>query len=106
MNLQHKPHNALRGGSRLRLRGLLRKEFYQILRDPSSLAIAFLLPLVLLFIFGYGVSLDAEHVPIALVVELPNPDTASFTSGFQQSRYFEPVFQRDLREAEQALLDR
>ena len=68
----HNPEDAppppARGGSRTRLRGLLRKEFYQILRDPSSLAIAFLLPLVLLLIFGYGVSLDAEHVPIALVV--------------------------------------
>jgi ABC-2 type transport system permease protein len=85
---------------------LLRKEFYQILRDPSSLAIAFLLPLVLLLIFGYGVSLDAEHVPVALVVELPSPDTASFTSGFQQSRYFVPVFQRNLVQAEQALLNR
>jgi ABC-2 type transport system permease protein len=100
------PRAPARGGSRTRLRGLLRKEFYQILRDPSSLAIAFLLPLVLLLIFGYGVSLDAEHVPIALVVELPSPDTASFTSGFHQSRYFEPVFPRSLREAEQALLDR
>jgi ABC-2 type transport system permease protein len=110
MNAEHKPQHALpapiRGGSRTRLRGLLRKEFYQILRDPSSLAIAFVLPLVLLLIFGYGVSLDAEHVPVALVVELPSPDTASFTSGFQQSRYFEPVFQRNLGEAEQALLDR
>jgi ABC-2 type transport system permease protein len=100
------PLTPARGGSRIRLRGLLRKEFYQILRDPSSLAIAFLLPLVLLLIFGYGVSLDAEHVPIALVVELPSPDTASFTSGFHQSRYFEPVFPRSLRDAEQALLDR
>ena len=111
MKPERNPQNALpaparRGGSRTRLRGLLRKEFYQILRDPSSLAIAFLLPLVLLLIFGYGVSLDAEHVPIALVVELPSPDTASFTSGFHQSRYFEPVFPRSLREAEQALLDR
>ena len=110
MNAEHKPQHALpapiRGGSRTRLRGLLRKEFYQILRDPSSLAIAFVLPLVLLLIFGYGVSLDAEHVPVALVVELPSPDTASFTSGFQISRYFEPVFQRNLGEAEQALLDR
>jgi ABC-2 type transport system permease protein len=100
------PLAPARGGSLTRLRGLLRKEFYQILRDPSSLAIAFLLPLVLLLIFGYGVSLDAEHVPIALVVELPSPDTVSFTSGFHQSRYFEPVFPRSLREAEQALLDR
>jgi ABC-2 type transport system permease protein len=111
MNPERNPQNALpaparRGGSHTRLRGLLRKEFYQILRDPSSLAIAFLLPVVLLLIFGYGVSLDAEHVPIALVVELPSPDTASFTSGFQHSRYFEPVFHRNLREAEEALLDR
>ncbi len=110
MNPEYNPENAsqvpARGGSRTRLRGLLRKEFYQILRDPSSLAIAFLLPLVLLLIFGYGVSLDAEHVPVALVVELPSPDTASFTSGFQQSRYFVPVFQRNLVQAEQALLNR
>ncbi len=110
MDPENTPQNALpapaRGGSRTRLQGLLRKEFYQILRDPSSLAIAFLLPLVLLLIFGYGVSLDAEHVPVALVVELPSPDTASFTSGFQQSRYFVPVFQRSQVEAEQALLNR
>jgi len=110
MNPEYNPRAAsqapVRGGSRARLCGLLRKEFYQILRDPSSLAIAFLLPLVLLLIFGYGVSLDAEHVPVALVVELPSPDTASFTSGFQQSRYFVPVFQRNLVQAEQALLNR
>ena len=90
----------------MRLRGLIRKEFYQILRDPSSIAIAFLLPVVLLLIFGYGVSLDAEHVPIALVVEQPSADTASFTGGFQQSRYFEPVIMRNLREAEEALMAR
>jgi drug efflux transport system permease protein len=90
----------------MRLRGLIRKEFYQILRDPSSVAIAFLLPVVLLLIFGYGVSLDAEHVPIALVVERPGPDTTGFTSGFQQSRYFEPVLMRTLHDAELALMDR
>jgi len=110
MNTERHPQNPLpasvRGGSRMRLRGLLRKEAYQILRDPSSLAIAFVLPLVLLLIFGYGVSLDAERAPIALVVEAPSADTASFTSGFRQSRYFEPVFTPTLREAELALLDR
>jgi len=89
----------------MRLRGLIRKEFYQILRDPSSIAIAFLLPVVLLVIFGYGVSLDAERVPIALVVEQPGADTASFTGGFGHSRYFEPVFLRTLPEAEAALMD-
>jgi drug efflux transport system permease protein len=95
-----------RGGGAMRLRGLIRKEFYQILRDPSSIAIAFLLPVVLLLVFGYGVSLDAEHVPVALVVEQPSADTASFTSGFQQSRYFQPVYMRDMHEAESALMSR
>jgi drug efflux transport system permease protein len=88
------------------LRGLLRKEFYQILRDPSSIAIAFLLPVVLLLIFGYGVSLDAEHVPIALVVEQPNADTTAFTGGFAHSRYFAPVSMRSLDQAERALMSR
>ena len=73
---------------RMRLRGLIRKEFLQIVRDPSSIAIAFLMPIVLLLLFGYGVSLDAEHVPVALVVEQPSADTADFTAGFEQSRYF------------------
>ena len=93
-----------RGGGQMRLRGLIRKEFYQVLRDPSSIAIAFLMPVVLLLIFGYGVSLDAEHVPLALVVEVPSADTASFTGRFQQSRYFAPVEMRDMRAAEAALM--
>jgi ABC-2 type transport system permease protein len=93
-----------RGGGGMRLRGLVRKEFLQILRDPSSIAIAFLMPLVLLLLFGYGVSLDAKHVPIALVVESPSTDTASLTGAFQQSRYFVPVTLRDMHAAEQAML--
>ena len=92
-----------RGGARMRLRGLVRKEFLQILRDPSSIAIAFLMPVVLLLLFGYGVSLDAEHVPIALVVEAPSAATASFTGAIEGSRYFAPVTMRTMREAVAAL---
>jgi len=92
--------------SRMRLRGLVRKEFYQILRDPSSIAIAFLLPVFLLLIFGYGISLDAEHVPVAVVVEQPDGDTASLAARFSGSSYFAPVFLRDPGEAENALRER
>lgn len=91
-----------RGGSIMRLRGLVRKEFFQILRDPSSMGIAFLMPIVLLLLFGFGVSLDAEHIPIALVVEQPSADTASLASEFKGSLYFNPVTMYDMREAEQA----
>ena len=62
----------------MRLGGLIRKESVQIFRDPSALAIAFALPLFLLLLFGYGVSLNAEHVPIGVVAEHPNPQTSSF----------------------------
>ncbi len=95
-----------RGGGAMRLRGLVRKEFQQVLRDPSSIAIAFLMPVILLLLFGYGVSLDAKHVPIAIVMELPDATTASFAGVFRESKYFEPVTLFDMREAEAALMER
>ncbi|HQU45990.1 MAG TPA: ABC transporter permease, partial [Pirellulales bacterium] len=95
-----------RGGGAMRLRGLVRKEFLQVLRDPSSIAIAFVMPVVLLLIFGYGLSLDAEHVPLAVVVEQPSADAASFVSAFQHSRYFDPIPMSTMNQAEQALRTR
>jgi ABC-2 type transport system permease protein len=89
----------------MRLRGLLRKEMLQILRDPSSIAIAFVLPLVLLLLFGYGISLDAHHVPIAMVVENPTPVTSSFVGSFEQSPYFETHQARQRQDAEAALVN-
>jgi len=92
------------GGTGMRLRGLMRKEFLQIMRDPSSIGIAFLMPLVLLLLFGYGVSLDSENIPVALVVEQPSADTASFTAAFHESRYFRPSLFNDLHQAEVAMM--
>jgi ABC-2 type transport system permease protein len=95
--------SSVRGGSAMRLKGLVRKEFLQIVRDPSSIAIAFLMPIFLLILFGYGVSLDADHVPIALVAEAPSQDTANFTASLQGSHYFAPRLMSGMPEAEQAL---
>lgn len=96
--------NASRGGAGMRLDALVRKEFLQIVRDPSSIAIAFLLPVVLLLIFGYGVSLDAKHVPLALVVGHPSADTAAFTGAFYHSPYFAPQVLPDMAAATEALM--
>jgi ABC-2 type transport system permease protein len=93
-----------RRGAAMRLRGLMRKEALQIVRDPSSIAIAFLLPVVLLLLFGYGVSLDAENVPVTLVVEQPDAATAEFTGSFFGSRYFDPRQSFAMEEALQSLL--
>ena len=93
-----------RGAAALRLRGLIYKETLQILRDPSSISIAFVLPIVLLILFGYGVSLDTEHVPVSVVVENPTTDTASFVSSLRDSRYFSVTTQRDRNTAQDALV--
>lgn len=72
-----------------RLAGLIRKESFQILRDPSSFLIAGVLPLLLLFIFGFGVSLDLKRVPVGVVIESRSPEADSFLASFRNSRYFE-----------------
>ncbi len=99
-------HDIHRGKGFMRLKGLIRKESYQIIRDPSSIAIAFVLPIVLLLIFGYGVSLDAEYVPIAVVVEHQTRETSDFVAGLRQSRYFSPVIMTNIQQAEQSLMER
>jgi ABC-2 type transport system permease protein len=95
-----------RGGSLMRLRGMVRKESLQILRDPSSIAIAFVMPVVLLLLFGYGVSLDAKHIPLALVIDQPDSNTAGFVAAFHQSEYFSPERYTSIQEAERALAQR
>jgi ABC-2 type transport system permease protein len=88
----------------LRLRGLIRKEALQIMRDPSSISIAFVLPVILLLLFGYGVSLDAKHVPVALVIENPTTETSSFSVSLLNSPYFAPMVMRDRPTAVKALI--
>ncbi len=95
-----------RGGGGRRLFGLVRKEALQILRDPSSIAIAFLMPVVLLLIFGYGVSLNAKHIPIALVADAPDSQTAALFGSFDRSTYFSPKTAPNLPTAEHWMLNR
>ena len=90
----------------MRLRGLVRKEFLQIMRDPSAIAIAFVLPLVLLILFGYGVSMNAHRVPLAVVVDQPSTVAQGFVAGMQQSKYFAPRHYADIVGARKALMQR
>ena len=88
----------------MRLSGLMRKEVYEIVRDPSSIAIALVLPLVLLLLFGYGVSLDARRIAIAEVVDHPTQLTASFLAELERSPWFRPTIYPDRISAEQAMM--
>jgi ABC-2 type transport system permease protein len=81
-----------------RLTGLVRKETKQVLRDPSALLIAVGLPLIFLFLFGYGVSLDLKRIGLCLVVEQAGPVTGSFAAALADSPWFR-LRQADRREA-------
>lgn len=70
-----------------RLRGLVRKEALQIIRDPSALLIAFLLPFILLLINGFGMSLDAKHLKLAAVVEAGSSSTRAIEQALDASPY-------------------
>lgn len=72
-----------------RLAALIHKEFAQIARDPSTFIIAFALPLVLLFIIGYAISLDVARTKVVLVVEDSSSAANSLATAFARSPYFD-----------------
>jgi ABC-2 type transport system permease protein len=70
-----------------RLRALCIKETKQIIRDPSSWLIALVIPLMLLFIFGYGINLDSSRLRIGLLLEQSSPQARELIYSFQDSPY-------------------
>lgn len=81
-----------------RLKALIIKEFIQIIYDPSSILISVFLPLLLLFLYGFGVSLDLDHLRVGLAMEDTSPDAQSFAKSMTNSRYFDVTIRRDRRE--------
>ncbi len=66
---------------------LLKKETRQLWRDRSNLAVGFLLPIILILLFGYGLSLDVKNAPVAVVLEDRSPLAESVMSGLKGSEY-------------------
>lgn len=72
-----------------RLKGLMLKETFQIFRDPSSLMIAFLLPAMLLFLYGFGLSLDIQKLKIGIVMEDTGVEVQALVKSYTNSKYFD-----------------
>ena len=102
MSVYESPHHTLRAKAR-RVWSLVRKESRQILRDPSSIAIGLVLPIILILLFGYGLSLDVTDVPVAIVVEDPSPEAMELAAGFQLSPYFQAHLMTSMHEAEELM---
>ena len=69
---------------------LAEKELYHILRDPRSLTIAIIMPIMMTFLFGYAVNMDIETISLAIVDFDNSHDSRSLTERFYRSSYFHP----------------
>jgi ABC-2 type transport system permease protein len=103
--LAYQSHQRLPAKVR-RVWSLVRKEARQIVRDPSSIAIGVVLPVLLILLFGYGLSLDVRHVPLAIVLEGPSPAATELAASFQLSPYFDAQLLTSMSQAQELMLAR
>ncbi len=89
-----------------RIAALVKKEGRQVIRDPSSIAIGVVLPVILVLLFGYGLSLDVLNVPVAVVLEDTSPAAMDLAAGFKLSPYFSAQLLTSMPEARELMLDR
>jgi len=73
-----------------RLKFIAIKEFYHILRDPKSLLIVFLMPVMMTFLYGYAINMDVENVILAVIDKDQTPESRELTEHFYSSTYFSP----------------
>jgi ABC-2 type transport system permease protein len=89
-----------------RVRTLVRKEWRQMIRDPASIAMGVVLPVILILLFGYGLSLDVKNVPLAVLDQDGSALARGLVGGLQLSPYFQPRPVASLRAAEALLAAR
>ena len=95
-----------RAFSWIRLKALVKKEFIHILRDPRSLAMAFLMPLILLILFGYAITMDIKTLDLAVYDQDRSAASRQYLEGFPASSYFTVVASVDSYAAAREQIDR
>jgi ABC-2 type transport system permease protein len=73
---------------------IARKEFFHIIRDPRSLTILFLMPILQLVMFGYALKMEIQKVNLAIMDDADSPTSRELISYFRGSTYFKPFYFR------------
>ena len=81
-----------------RISSLVRKEYNQLIRDRSSLVIGIVIPIMLILLIGYGLSLDVKNVPVAVVMEDASPTVQDMLSFMDGSDYFDPRYTTSMKD--------
>ena len=89
-----------------RLTALIKKEYKQIVRDQSSFIIGVVIPIMMILLVGYGMSLDVKDVPVAVVMQDPSPTVQDMFSFMDGSSYFNPRYVTTYHEGVSLMDDR
>jgi drug efflux transport system permease protein len=87
-----------------RIWAMTRKEFIHVIRDPRSIILGIAIPVILLLLFAYALTLDVDHVPVMVWDQSESTDSREFISRFKASRYFKiKGYTDNYRDVEQAI---
>ena len=75
--------------NRRRLWAVARKEAIHIRRDPRSLGLAIGIPMLMLLMFGYALTLDVDRVPFVVWDQSQTADSREFVARFRATHYFD-----------------
>jgi ABC-2 type transport system permease protein len=88
-----------------RLLSIIRKEFIQIFRDPRTLALIIVMPIIQLFLLGYAATTDVRNVPIALWDQSRSPESRALLDAFRAADYFTFAYEVYSNEEIQTLIE-
>ena len=88
-----------------RLFSLIRKEFIQIFRDPRTLALVLVIPVMQLFLLGYAATNDVRNVPLAVYDQDRGPAARRLLEAYRAADYFRLAYDVDSEEEIRSLID-
>src|SRR5512145_3344394 len=88
-----------------RLLSIIRKEFIQIVRDPRTLVLTLVIPIMQLFLLGYAATNDVRNVPLAVFDQDRSPSARLLLDAYRSADYFRIAFDVDSEEELRGLID-
>jgi len=88
-----------------RLRSLIRKEFIQIMRDPRTLILVLIIPIMQLFLLGYAATNDVRNIPLAVFDQDRGSEARHLLDAYRAADYFRIAFDVDSEDALRTLID-
>ena len=88
-----------------RLLALIRKEFLQIRRDPRTLILVIVIPIMQMFLMGYSATNDIRNVPLAVLDQDRTPQSRTLLSAYRTADYFRVTTEANSEQELRTLID-